>query len=77
MATNAQNLAAIKASLLQSLADETAYCEANGPKPDYSLDGESYQWTAWRRAVLDKIKDLNILIQQEDPCWVLQSRARP
>lgn len=76
MATNAQNLASIKASLLASLALETAYQETHGPKPDYSLDGESYQWTAWREAILRKVTELNKLIQLEDGPWVIRSRAR-
>ncbi len=77
MATNVVNLQAIKAALLQSLADETAFQAANGPKPTYSLDGESYSWSEWRSMMLDKIKDLNILIQQEDPVWCIKSRGRP
>ena len=77
MATNIVNLQATKAALLQSLADETTYQQANGPKPSYNLDGESYQWTEWRAAVLDAIKNLNVLIQQEDPAWCVRSRARP
>jgi len=76
MASNAANLAAIKASLLQQLADETAFCQANGPKPSYSLDGESYSWTEWREAVLRKVTSLNTLIQQEEGPWCLRSRAR-
>ena len=76
MATAADHLEAIKASLLVSLASETAYQEANGPRPDYSLDGESYQWTAWREAVLRKVETLNRLIQQERP-FFLSSRGKP
>ena len=75
MATALQNLETIKSSLLVSLAAEVAYCESHGPKPDYSLDGESYQWTAWREAVLRKIEVLNRLIQQERP-FFLSTRGR-
>jgi hypothetical protein len=76
VATNAENLVAIKASLIAALAAEAAYQEGYGPQFSYSLDGESYQKTEWREAVLRKIKELNILIQQEDPVWVVRSRAR-
>lgn len=75
MATALQNLENVKSSLLATLAAETAYQETHGPKPDYSLDGESYQWTAWREAVLRKIEVLNRLIQQEKP-FFLSSRGR-
>lgn len=75
MPTALERLQAIKASLLASLAAETAYQETHGPKPDYSLDGESYQWTAWREAVLRKVEVLNRLIQQERP-YIVNSRGR-
>lgn len=75
MATVLQNLEAVKASLLVSLAAETAYQESHGPKPSYSLDGESYQWTEWREAVLRKVETLNRLIQQEKP-FFLSMRGR-
>jgi hypothetical protein len=77
VADNLTNLKSIKAQLLQSLADETLFMQANGgPKPTYSLDGESYQWTEWRTAVLEKCKLLNVLIQQEQP-FQISSRGRP
>jgi len=66
MATVADNLATVKANYMLLLATETAYQVANGPKPSYSLDGESYQWDTWRAAMLDKIEVINKLIQQED-----------
>lgn len=69
-------LEAIKTSLLVSLATETAYQEANGARPDYSLDGESYQWAAWREAVLRKVGVINGLIQQEQP-YFHASRGKP
>lgn len=76
-AQNQANLQAIKANLLASLATETAYQQAHGPRPSYSLDGESYQWTEWREAILRKVDQLNHLIQLEGSPFVIQSRARP
>ena len=75
MATAVQQLETIKASLLASLVSETAYQELNGPRPDYNLDGEGYQWVAWREAVLRKVETINRLIQQEQP-YFLSSRGR-
>lgn len=77
MATDLQNLQTIKSNLLASLAAETTYQAAHGPKPSYSLDGESYSWTEWREAVLRKITTLNALIQSEGGPFVITSRARP
>lgn len=65
MATDLQNLQTIKSGLLDLLAKETVYCQANGAKPSYSLDGESMSWTEWRTAIIDKIGELNKLIQNE------------
>jgi hypothetical protein len=69
------NLVAIKGNLLATLAAETAYQAAYGPKPTYSLDGESYSWTEWRSAVLDKVEQLGKLIQLEQP-FIITHRAR-
>lgn len=77
MATNLENLQAIKRDLLAALAAEAAYqAGSGGPQPSYSLDGESYQKTEWREAVLRKVDVLNRLIQAEQP-YVIRSRARP
>lgn len=75
MATNADNLLAIKTSLLQSLADETAYQAKHGPRTTYSLEGKSYDWNGWRSAILKQIMDLNALIVAESPGVVI-SRGR-
>lgn len=77
MATDLANLKSIKSNLLQVLADETAYQVTNGPKPSYSLDGESMSWNEWRGAILDKIQLLNNLIQNEQTPFQVVSRARP
>lgn len=73
MATVAENLTRIKANLALLLATETDYQVANGPKPSYSLDGESYQWTEWREAILRKMDALDKLIQNEDGAFEVRS----
>lgn len=75
MATDLANLQSIRSNLLASLASETTYQQVYGPRSTYSLDGESYQWTEWREAIVRKITQLNLLIQQEQPFWV-SSRGR-
>jgi hypothetical protein len=65
MATDLQNLQTIKSGLLDLLAKETTYQQANGAKPSYSIDGESVQWTEWRDRMITKIGELNTLIQNE------------
>lgn len=73
MATVQDNLATIKANYVLLLAEESAYQRKNGPKPSYSLDGESMQWESWRQMMLDKIETINRLIQQEDGAFEIRS----
>jgi hypothetical protein len=76
MATVAENLTTIKTNLVLLLVTETAYQVANGAKPQYSLDGESYDWPGWEEAILRKIDMLNKLIQSEDGAFEVRSYAR-
>jgi hypothetical protein len=76
-AQNLTNLQAIKSNLIATLAAEATYQSSHGPKPTYSLDGESYDWTGYRTAVIAAVEKLNSLIQLETTPFVIRSRARP
>jgi hypothetical protein len=76
MASDLENLRAARSSYLAMLAEEAAYQEGVGPQFSYSLDGESYQKTEWREAVLRKIEALDKLIQNRS-LYVIRSRSRP
>ena len=67
MATYLENLVIIRDGYAQSLATEAAYQVANGPKPDYSIDGQSVSWEAWRSGMMKKLEELNDLIGAADP----------
>lgn len=54
-----------------------AYAGAMVPKPDYSLDGESYSWAAYQETLTRQMAALNDLIQKESLPWIVRSRARP
>lgn len=75
-ATDLASLIATRSSLIAALAAEAAYQEGYGPQPSYTLDGESYQKTEWREAVVRKIELLDRLIQNRRP-YIIRSRARP
>ena len=60
MATNAENIATIKANLLTALATESA-----SPKPSYSVDGQSVDWNGYRASLLAQIASLNALLSTE------------
>ncbi len=70
MPTALQNLQQIKEDAVTTLALEMAYEAANGPKPDYSLNGKSYSWMAYKTAMAAFIKELNVLVQQEQPYFI-------
>ena len=54
MATDAENIATIRANLLAALATESA-----NPKPSYNIDGQQVDWNGYRTAILGQIAALN------------------
>jgi len=66
----------VLANLLQRRTDASAELVAltNTP-PDYSIDGQSVQWTAKLKALRDEIKDLNDLISNLSAPWEVRSRC--
>ena len=71
MATNLENLNALKASYIQALQNMIA-----NPRPNYSLDGESYSFSEFQRFLLDALNSVNALIQAENLPFIARSRAR-
>jgi hypothetical protein len=49
----------VKADLVTSLAAETAYQAAHGPRASYTSEGKSYDWPGWRDSVLRQIETIN------------------
>ena len=60
MATDLENLQTRKSAILSELA-------AMGTKPDYSINGQSVQWTAYRKSLLEELEMINGLIERELP----------
>ena len=67
MATYLENLVIIRDNYAQSLATESALQISNGPKPSYSIDGQSVNWDAWRDSMMAKIAALNELLAAGEP----------
>jgi hypothetical protein len=76
MATDVDNLKALRSSLIQTLATEAAYQAANGPKPSYSIDGESVSWDEWRTSTAAQIDKYTDLIVRLDGPVLVRSRGR-
>jgi hypothetical protein len=74
--TNLANLQAIQANWIAELALEAASTLVNGPKPSYSLDGESVQWEQYRDAMQKRIDNLYPLIQRAGGPFIVHSRVR-
>jgi len=62
MPTDAEQLATIKTNTLALLADLSAH-----PKPSYMIDGQSVQWGAYHRMLMDQLKEVNAQIAAETP----------
>lgn len=76
MASDVDTLKAARSSLVATFAAEAAYQAANGPKPSYSIDGESVSWDEWRAATLKQIDDLSDVIVRLDGPVLIRSRGR-
>ncbi len=57
MASNLDDLKTIRDSMIARLKEILA-----SPKPSYSIDGVSYQFTAYQRMLIDKLETINALI---------------
>lgn len=64
--TDLETLASIKSIYLAALRAD-ALRTPFGPPPDYSLDGQTVSREQWREGLWKKIKDINELLQMEDP----------
>jgi hypothetical protein len=67
MATAYENVIAARNSLAQLLATETALMETNGPRPQYSLRGQSFNWDAWLTKMREEIAELTATAQLLGP----------
>lgn len=76
MATDVENLKATRSSYLQTLATEAAYQAANGPKPSYTIDGETMQWDTWRDSMTAKIEVLTKMISILQGPVLIRTRGR-
>lgn len=77
--TTAQRVAYLETildNLITIVATETAYQATNGPKPSYSLDGQSVNWDTWLDGMQSKIEKQQKLIQVIGSPWRVRSRVR-
>lgn len=66
--TQAADLRIIRDQIIANVKAESAT-----PKPSYSIDGESVDWTTWAKAQQDRIEQLNRMINAVDP-YILSTR---
>jgi hypothetical protein len=60
------DLISIRQNIATMVKTETALWVTGGPKPDYSIDGQSVSWTAWLSAMTDKLAALDKQIAEQD-----------
>lgn len=68
MATNAENLATIKANILAQLATLT---DASTRKLSYSIDGQSVSWTEYQDMLFRQLDTVNKQLQAARPFAVI------
>lgn len=76
MATYLENLVTIRDGIASLIATEVAYQLTNGPKPSYSIDGESVDWPGWFAAMSDRLDSLNEQIKRARAPFMVVSRGR-
>ena len=62
MPTDAQQLATIKSQMLANLVAIT-----ENPKPSYMIDGQSVQWGAYHRMLIDQLAAIDDQINAATP----------
>jgi hypothetical protein len=67
VATAYENAIATRNNLLQQVANETALMLANGPRPQYSLRGQSFNWESWLKTMREEIAGWTSLAQLLEP----------
>jgi len=65
-----------KANLAATLAAEIAYEMVNGARPQYSLDGESYDYPGYMAKAQEILDKFDHLIQQEDGAFEVRGYVR-
>jgi hypothetical protein len=69
------NIIAARDSLAQLVKQETALMLTNGARPDYNLDGESFNWDQWLEKMQARIEGLTRLIPLLSDPWEIRSRG--
>jgi hypothetical protein len=64
------NLILARDHIAANLAAETL-----NPKPSYSIDGESVDWTSWAKIQQDRIQQLNTIINSMQPYFVVTRQS--
>jgi len=70
MATRAENLQTALDGIAAKLADMSA-----NPKPDYSVDGESYSWAGLFQMLTAQQKELEQALQRANGPFEVRSRG--
>lgn len=64
MATTAEYLTTARDNAAARLAELDTVAVSSRARMSYSVDGRSFDWNAYRAALVAEIKELNVLIQQ-------------
>lgn len=71
MATYLQNLTTIRANITARLVEVT-----DSPKPNYTVDGESYSWADYVDMLMRQLEALDKRIQAASGPWEVRTLGR-
>jgi hypothetical protein len=73
MATVLENLESVYAQVAAELAFVNAV--TTNPKPTYTIDGETWNWTEYRQMLMDRLATLKRAIQDEGGPYIVMSKG--
>ena len=72
MATYLENLTTARAQIAERLVEVTSQ-----PKPNYSVDGESYSWAEYMAQLQAQLEQLDKAIQRASGPFMVKTRGWP
>lgn len=63
MPTDLENLQTTKSNIVTILAELTDPLKR---KPTYTVEGQTFHWTAYQKMLMDQLKQVKLLIREEE-----------
>lgn len=71
------DMVAARDAIAAAIKTEAEYVQTNGPKPQYSVEGQSFDWPGWLRTMIEQIEKLNALLAKMQAPSIGITQYRP